>query len=66
MPPQSLEDRMSRVEKIVDELVQKAGSVEPPKDWRRTAGMFDDDPIMKEIIEEGRRLRELEREQTRT
>ncbi|MBC7818118.1 MAG: hypothetical protein IAG10_14610 [Planctomycetaceae bacterium] len=66
MPPQTLEDRMARVEKLVDELVQKSGSTEPPKDWRRTVGMFDGDPVMKEIIEEGRRIRELDREQTRT
>lgn len=66
MPPQTLEDRMARVEKLVDELVQKSSSAEPPKDWRRTVGMFDGDPVMKEIIEEGRRIRELDREQTRT
>lgn len=66
MSPQTLEDRMARVEKLVDELVQKAGSSEPAKDWRRTVGMFDGDPVMKEIIEEGRRIRELDREQTRT
>ena len=66
MPPQTLEDRMQRVEKLVDELVQKAGSAEPSKDWRRTVGMFDGDSVMKEIIEEGRRIRELDREQTRT
>ncbi len=66
MTPQTLEDRMARVEKLVDELVQKAGSTESSKDWRRTVGMFDGDPVMKEIIEEGRRIRELDREQKRT
>lgn len=66
MPPQTLEDRVARVEKLVDELVQKAGSAESPKDWRRTVGMFDGDMVMKEIIEEGHRIRELDREQTRT
>jgi hypothetical protein len=35
------------------------------KDWRRTIGMFDGDPIMQEIIEEGRRLREEDRRQGR-
>ena len=62
----TLEDRLSRVEQLVDELVQKSASGEPPKDWRRTVGMFDGDPIMREIIEEGRRIRELDREQTRS
>ena len=60
----TLEDRLSRVEKLVDELVQKSVVGEPPKDWRHTVGMFDGDPIMREIIEEGRRIRELDREQT--
>ena len=62
----TLEDRLSRVEKLVDELVQKSVGGEPAKDWRRTVGMFDGDPVMREIIEEGRRIRELDREQTRS
>ena len=62
----TLEDRLSRIEKLVDELVQKSTGGEPSKDWRRTVGMFDGDPIMREIIEEGRRIRELDREQTRS
>jgi len=32
--------------------------VELQKDWRRTVGMFDGGPIMKEIIEKGRCTRE--------
>jgi hypothetical protein len=35
------------------------------KDWRRTIGMFDGDPIILEIIAEGQRLREEERRQGR-
>jgi hypothetical protein len=35
------------------------------KDWRRTVGMFRGDPIMKEIIDESLRAREVEREQER-
>ena len=34
------------------------------KDWRRTAGMFDGDPLMQEIIEEGQRIREEDRRKT--
>ena len=36
------------------------------KDWRRTIGMFDGDPIMQEIMAEGRRLREKDRRQGHT
>jgi hypothetical protein len=35
------------------------------KDGRRTVGMFDGDPIMLEIIAEGRRLRQEDRRQGR-
>lgn len=32
----------------------------PAKDWRSTLGMFSGDALMKEIDEEGRRIREAE------
>ena len=63
MAPATLDARLTRVEQLVDELVRKANGVERPKDWRRTIGMFDGDPVMKEIIDEGRRIRELDRQQ---
>jgi hypothetical protein len=34
------------------------------KDWRSTLGMFAGDDVMKEIIEEGRKIRERDREQS--
>ena len=39
------------------------GTAVPNKDWRRTVGMFRNDPVMKEIIEAGRRIREEDRQQ---
>ena len=54
----TLDERMTRVEQLVDELVRKSEKQAPVKDWRRTVGMFDGDPVMKEIIEAGRRIRE--------
>jgi len=59
----SLEDRVARLERLVDELTRKSASDPRVKDWRRTVGMFEGDPIMKEIIEEGRRIREEDRRQ---
>ena len=41
--------------------MQRSGGSADEKDWRRSVGMFDDDPIMKEIQEEGRKIREAER-----
>jgi len=51
------------LERLVDELTRKSASDPRVKDWRRTVGMFEGDPIMKEIIEEGRRIREEDRRQ---
>ena len=60
----TLEERLARVEQLVEELVRKSERPKREKDWRRTVGMFRGDPIMKEIIEEGRRIREADRVQT--
>lgn len=57
----TLDERLARVEQLVEELVRKSNSPERSKDWRRTVGMFDGDPVMKEIIEAGRRIREQDR-----
>ncbi len=53
MSQQTLEDRVAALEKTVARLVSQREP--PPKDWRSTIGMFADDPVMKEIQEEGRR-----------
>ena len=63
----TLEERVARLEKRLDELAQggPANGYSPPKDWRRTVGMFKGDPIMKEIIDEALRMREEERRRAR-
>ena len=60
----TLEERMTKLEQIVDKFIHKSDVSTPKKDWRRTVGMFDGDPIMKEIIEEGQRIREEDRHRT--
>jgi hypothetical protein len=59
----TLEERVTKLEKLVDELMHKTETSVRKKDWRRTIGMFEGDPVMKEIIEEGRRIREADRRQ---
>jgi len=59
----TLEERVDKLEKFVDELRQKALATAGTRDWRRAVGIFDGDPVMKEIIEEGRRIREDDRRQ---
>ena len=62
-PPVTLEERVAALEETVAQLLSQPDSVAAKKDWRSTLGMFADDPIMKEIDEEGRRIREADRQQ---
>jgi len=68
MPQGTLEERVTRLEEIVDQFLHsKSGFPEPGRhDWRKTFGMFAGDPVMKEIIDAGRRIREQEREQAQS
>jgi hypothetical protein len=59
----TLEERVTQLERFVDELRHRSDASVRKKDWRRTIGMFDGDPIMKEIIEEGRRICEEDKRQ---
>lgn len=62
----TLEERVARLEKLFDDWVQsQLDRREPARDdWMKTVGMFAGDPAMKEIIEEGRHVREMDRQQT--
>ena len=57
-PPRTLEKRVAALEETIAQLLSQSDSVVAKKDWRSTLGMFADDPIVKEIDEEGRRMRE--------
>ena len=57
----TLEKRVAVLEKTVGELMSRFEKLAPQKDWRSTVGMFANDPVMKQIIEEGRRVREADR-----
>jgi hypothetical protein len=67
MSQTTLEERVDRLEKRLDELVRENLAIGPipRKDWRRTVGMFKGDPIMKEILDEALRMREEERRKAR-
>ena len=54
----TIEERLIKLEKLVDQLMHRSPS---SKDWRQSIGMFDGDPIMKEVIDEGRRVRDEDR-----
>jgi hypothetical protein len=62
MTQASVEERLDRLERLVDTVLDRISNEEPrPKNWRRTIGMFDADPIMKEVIDGALRSREEER-----
>jgi hypothetical protein len=66
MPQPTLEQRIAALEKDVARLSesQRREGPRPEKNWRSTLGMFADDAIMKEVIDEGRKIRQFDREQT--
>jgi len=59
----NLEERVALLEKTVAELSDRICGPATRKDWRSTVGMFAGDPVFKEISEEGRRIREVDRQQ---
>ena len=63
MSDTTLEQRVTALEKQVAELMEKILSPPVEKNWRSTIGMFAGDELMKEIDEEGRKIREADREQ---
>lgn len=60
----TVEERLAALERIVDEIVTGAKRLRK-KDWRTTIGMFAGDPVIGEIQEEGRKIREADRAQSR-
>ena len=59
----TVEQRLDRLEKLVEGVVNRLSSAESrKKDWRRTIGMFDGDPVMGEIIDDALQAREQERQ----
>lgn len=60
----TVEERLERLERLVDSVLDRLSREQTPrKDWRRTIGMFDDDPVMKDVIEGALHRREEERKQ---
>ena len=57
----SLEERVAALEKQVGALLAKHAGTKPAKDWRRTRAAFTGDNFMKQVFEEGRKIREAER-----
>ncbi len=61
----TLEERVTSLEETVAGLAAVVNAGKQKKDWQSTIGMFEGDPVIKEIQEEGRKLREAERRAAR-
>ncbi len=61
----SLEARVAALERELAELKSSATNGSPHKDWRRTIGIFTDDPQMQRLFEEALKLREADRARAR-
>ena len=64
MPPLSLEERVAVLEQELSELKSRRGNGRE-KDWRRTIGLFTDNPQMQELFAEAMKLREADRRKAR-
>jgi hypothetical protein len=67
MTQQTLEVRVARLEQQVNLLMGERpdGNRAGVDDWKQTVGMFRGDPVVGEMIDESRRLREEDRRRAR-
>ena len=66
MKPLSLEQRIAALEKEVADLkALPSNNGAPKKDWRRTIGMFTDNPGMLELFDEAMKIRKADRKKAR-
>jgi len=67
MSDSQIEQRIQTLEQQMRDVLQSVQSSPPrgsvTKDWRKSLGMFDDHPLMKQIDEAGRLIRQQDREQ---
>ncbi|MFN6106819.1 MAG: hypothetical protein ACK5EA_20525 [Planctomycetaceae bacterium] len=67
MSDTSLERRLQTLEQQMQDVLKRLQSspapTPPPKDWRKSLGLFDDHPVMKQIDQAGQLVRQQDREQ---
>ena len=68
MSQQTLEDRVTALERTVARILARPGEVDkapiatvPEDAWEQTIGIFAGDPLFDRIIEEGQRIRQADR-----
>jgi len=61
----TLEERVAALERQVSALLANPDGTGPAKNWRSTRGAFTGDDFMKQVFEEGRKIRDAERKRAR-
>jgi hypothetical protein len=64
MAQHTLEERVAHLEQLMEQVLhQQTPELQPGRDdWQRTFGMFAGDPVMKQIIDAGKRIRDDDRQ----
>ena len=62
----TLEQRLASLESEVANLRAALAKGSPAKNWEDTVGMFTDDEVMKQIMQNALELRERDREKSQT
>jgi hypothetical protein len=65
MSQATLEERVAVLERQVGALLANHAGTGRARDWRRTRGVFTGDDLMKQVFEEGRKIRDAERKRAR-
>ena len=60
-----LELRVAALEREIQQLRATVAAKPAEKNWRRTVGIFGNDPVMKRIMKEALRIRDENRKATR-
>lgn len=58
----TLEERVATLERELTALKEQVQAKPGEQDWRKSVGIFADDPVFAEVIREGRKYREQHRE----
>ena len=58
----SIEQRVALLERELSALKAQVEQQSTAKDWHRSVGVFADDPVFEEMVREGRKYREQQRE----
>jgi hypothetical protein len=65
MEQAKLEARITELERQLAMLKAQVATLIQPNDWRSVVGMFAGDEVMKQILEQGRKIREEDRRRTK-